>query len=97
LRELALFAGAGGGILGGILLGWTTVCAVELDDYCQRVLKPRQGSRRVEKRWWQSEPNVGRVADGVASRVDRLRAIGNGQVPIVAATAFLELRRRLEL
>ena len=31
LRELALFAGAGGGILGGLLLGWRTVCAVELD------------------------------------------------------------------
>jgi len=25
LRELALFAGAGGGILGGKLLGWTTL------------------------------------------------------------------------
>jgi DNA (cytosine-5)-methyltransferase 1 len=38
--------------------------------------------------WWASEPNVGRVADGVAARVDRLKAIGNGQVPAVAATAF---------
>ena len=38
--------------------------------------------------WWASEPDVGRVADGVAARVDRLKAIGNGQVPIVAATAF---------
>jgi len=38
--------------------------------------------------WWSSEPNVGRVANGVASRVDRLKAIGNGQVPAVAATAF---------
>lgn len=38
--------------------------------------------------WWTSELNVGRVAHGVAARVDRLRAIGNGQVPIVAATAF---------
>ena len=28
LRELALFAGAGGGILGGHLLGWRTVCIV---------------------------------------------------------------------
>ena len=28
LRELALFAGAGGGILGGHLLGWRCVCAV---------------------------------------------------------------------
>lgn len=42
LRELALFAGAGGGILGGALLGWRTVCAVEIDPYCQRVLLARQ-------------------------------------------------------
>ena len=38
--------------------------------------------------WWQAEPDVGRVAHGVAARVDRLKAIGNGQVPAVAATAF---------
>jgi len=38
--------------------------------------------------WWQAEPNVGRVADGVAARVDRLKAIGNGQVPLCAATAL---------
>ena len=42
LRELALFAGAGGGILGGALLGWRTVCAVEINPYCQRVLLARQ-------------------------------------------------------
>lgn len=42
LRELALFAGAGGGILGGHLLGWRTVCAVELEDYPRRVLFARQ-------------------------------------------------------
>ena len=38
--------------------------------------------------WWQAEPNVGRVADGVAARVDRLKAIGNGQVPLCAASAW---------
>ena len=38
--------------------------------------------------WWETEPNVGRVADGVAARVDRLKAIGNGQVPLCAATAW---------
>ena len=38
--------------------------------------------------WWKTEPNVGRVADGVAARVDRLKAIGNGQVPLCAATAW---------
>jgi hypothetical protein len=38
MNELALFAGAGGGILGGVLLGWRTVCAVEIDAYARSVL-----------------------------------------------------------
>ena len=42
MNELALFAGAGGGILGGKLLGWRTVCAVELDAYARNVLLARQ-------------------------------------------------------
>lgn len=42
LRELALFAGAGGGILGGHLLGWRTVCAVEIEPYAAGVLVARQ-------------------------------------------------------
>jgi DNA (cytosine-5)-methyltransferase 1 len=227
MNELALFAGAGGGILGGHLLGWRTVCAVEWDTYAASVLcarqndkilppfpiwddvqtfdgKPWQGivdvvsggfpcqdislagggeggigkksgmwkhmariigevrpkyvfvenspmlvtrgldvvladlakmgfdakwgvvsaanvganhkreriwilayahssfsernkctKRSVEKRtinkqsnWWESESGFYRVANGVAARMDRLKAIGNGQVPLVAATAW---------
>ena len=42
LNELALFAGAGGGILGGHLLGWRTVCAVEKAPYRREVLLRRQ-------------------------------------------------------
>ena len=42
LNELALFAGAGGGILGGKLLGWRTVCAVEWEPYPASVLCARQ-------------------------------------------------------
>lgn len=42
LNELALFAGAGGGILGSYLLGWNTVCAVERDAYAAQVLAQRQ-------------------------------------------------------
>jgi DNA (cytosine-5)-methyltransferase 1 len=42
LNELALFAGAGGGILGGLLCGFRTVCAVEVNDYARRVLLARQ-------------------------------------------------------
>lgn len=33
---------------------------------------------------WATEPNVGRVANGVPNRVDRLRALGNAVVPQVA-------------
>ena len=40
LREMALFAGAGGGILGGHLLGWECVCAVEWEPYPQAYLSP---------------------------------------------------------
>ncbi|MDV7446139.1 DNA cytosine methyltransferase [Acinetobacter baumannii] len=39
---MALFAGAGGGILGSHLLGWNTICAVERDAYASQVLAQRQ-------------------------------------------------------
>ncbi|EPT3124242.1 DNA cytosine methyltransferase [Pseudomonas aeruginosa] len=42
MNELALFSGAGGGILGGHLLGWRTVCAVEFEPYAASVLAARQ-------------------------------------------------------
>ena len=38
--------------------------------------------------WWQIEPPLGRLADGVPHRVDSLRASGNGVVPLQAAYAF---------
>jgi hypothetical protein len=47
---------------------------------------------------WQDgswENAVPRVAQKVVRRVDRLKAIGNGQVPAVAALAFATLYRRL--
>jgi DNA (cytosine-5)-methyltransferase 1 len=45
-------------------------------------------SNTGDSRWWSTEPDVGRVANGVASRVDRLKALGNGQVPGVVGTAW---------
>lgn len=47
MNELALFAGAGGGILGGHLLGWRTVCAVERDAYAAQVLAQRQNDGAI--------------------------------------------------
>jgi DNA (cytosine-5)-methyltransferase 1 len=40
-----------------------------------------QGGATSECGWWSTEPDVGRVAHGVPSRVDRLRALGNAVVP----------------
>jgi site-specific DNA-cytosine methylase len=37
-----LFAGAGGGILGDMLLGHTPIAAVEIEEYPRRVLLQRQ-------------------------------------------------------
>ena len=48
----------------------------------------RRSQTNGGREWWKTEPNVGRVVDGVAARVDRLKAIGNGQVPLCAATAW---------
>ena len=48
MNELALFAGAGGGILGGKLLGWRTVCAVEWEPYPASVLVARQNDGCLE-------------------------------------------------
>lgn len=48
LREMALFAGSGGGLLGARLLGWKTVCAVEIDAYCREILLRRQEEGYLE-------------------------------------------------
>jgi len=41
MRELSLFSGAGGGLLGTKLLGWEAVGYVEFNEYCQKVLRAR--------------------------------------------------------
>jgi len=60
----------------------------------QQTREDWEQSRRpaAAESWWFTEPDVGRVAHGVAARVDRLKAIGNGQVPAVAASAFALLQ-----
>ena len=52
-----------------------------------------QDTYACDSRWWEVEPDVGRVANGVAAGVDRLKAIGNGQVPLCAATAWQVLSK----
>jgi len=65
----------------------------------QYILEKQFGRSSHEQRKtqydWPPEPNMGRVADGVAARVDRLKAIGNGQVSRVASTAWRLLNERI--
>jgi len=59
----------------------------------------RQGNERTERvkqehadtsgpSWWEVEPGLGRVADGVPNRVGQLKGYGNAQVPLQAAAAY---------
>ena len=71
---------------------WSTKLAYTNKPQCQG----NKCAKRINEKhsdigsasWWASEPDVGRVANGVAARMDRLKAIGNGQVPLCAATAW---------
>lgn len=48
MNELSLFSGVGGGLLASRLLGWRTVCAVELDGYRRECLIARQNDGSLE-------------------------------------------------
>lgn len=62
----------------------------------------REGQGRLQpfsaqRGWWLAEPDVGRVANGIPSRVDRLRALGNAvvpQIPEIIGRAIVEGLRR---
>jgi DNA (cytosine-5)-methyltransferase 1 len=56
---------------------------------CPRVwqtteLRESSSTSRAVSNWWEVEPDVGRVANGIPNRVDRLKGLGNAIVPQVA-------------
>ena len=70
-------------------------CAVLDDAYGAQ----RQGVQRQERipteyadiscsSWWNTEPELGRVANGISNHVGKLKGYGNAQVPLQAATAW---------
>jgi DNA (cytosine-5)-methyltransferase 1 len=63
---------------------------IELERKQQRCVKTGDGDI-FSKQWWLSEPDVGRVANGVQNRVDRIKCMGNAVVPLQAKTAFERL------
>ena len=52
--------------------------------YAQRLDNKSRKREPWGSSWWDTEPDVGRVANGVSNRVDRLKGLGNAIVPQVA-------------
>ncbi len=50
----------------------------------QKTEIPTRRNGTKHQSWWQSEPDVGRVAHGIPGRVHRLKALGNSIVPQIA-------------
>ena len=63
------------------------------DSHGQQKLSVCQ-SERSQNAQWPSEPRLGRVVDGCADRVDRIRMLGNGVVPQTAAKAWRTLNQK---
>jgi DNA (cytosine-5)-methyltransferase 1 len=67
--------------------------------------KKRQACSSVKRRsllgkewntnWWNTEPAVGRVANGIPRRVDRLKGLGNSIVPQIAEILFRLIKELL--
>ena len=81
----------------GEMLGFNSVCNGE--EYSKEIEEGVNKFNRIsisDERTglWEIEPDVGRMAHGVSKRVDRIKSLGNAQVPIAAALAFYLLMRR---
>jgi len=66
--------------------------------WSQCELQEGQGERKIGwSQWWQSEPNVGRVAHGVPKRVDRLKSLGNSLVPMIPYYIGMSIKKGDEI
>ena len=53
-------------------------------------------SRPTQQGWWESEPELGRVAYGIPNRVDRIKSIGNAVVPQLAQAIAKTIKQKEE-
>jgi len=64
--------------------GWTSLDPLDLQEFARWVQAHATGTVWEPEAW---EAGTPRIASGIPKRVDRLRCIGNGQVPSCAALA----------
>ena len=48
---------------------------------CGRQQRRQNAQQPADGSWWAAEPGVGRVANGIPNRMDRIRCLGNAVVP----------------
>ena len=69
-------------------------------NMCGELLRPINAEAsmlpKLQSRFWESDPNEPRMADGSSDRLDRIRRTGNAQVPSVARFAFELLTERIK-
>jgi DNA (cytosine-5)-methyltransferase 1 len=63
----------------GIPFGWTSLKSLNREDFEEWLDKMQLGE------WWLVEPAIPRITTTKTSRMDRLKALGNGIVPAVVA------------
>lgn len=63
---------------------------------CARFDRRRESQKLADGRCWAVESDVGRVANGIPNRVDRLKCLGNAVVPQQAYPIFLALATELK-
>jgi hypothetical protein len=63
----------------GLPVGWTSLEPLPREDYDHWLQAQFEGA------WWLEEQGLPRVATGVKNRVNRLKCLGNGIVPLVVA------------
>jgi len=71
----------------------TETCRREQTEWSKDWILPKVASScaTIFRQRWDNKPNPPRVVDGDSNWVERLRACGNGVVPVVAAYAFASL------
>lgn len=84
-RRICRNVGAGGEVQAGPVYADTNGEGLEIGKR-ENTIRTWENCRAqsVGGEWWLAEPGMGRVANGVPKRVDRLRGLGNAVVPQVA-------------